>query len=78
MARKIKNVNKVKKSSKDDKAFIKVHKLKIKGVAIEGMTNGLTKGFSPIERPKEFKKKKLNKIGDHVPLKMDDLIGKTS
>lgn len=71
-----KNVKKVKKSSKDDKAVVYVHGVKMKGIMIGGMTDGQVRGLYPIKCLKELKKKKHKKIGDFIPFTMVDLIRK--
>lgn len=71
-------MKRVNKSSKDDKEVSNVHGVNMKSIMIGGTTVGPVGHISPIECLKELKKKKLKKIGDHIPLKIVDLIGKAS
>lgn len=64
--------------SKRDKNVINAHGGHMKGVVIGGITDGPTWGYSPIERPKEFKRKRLKNLGNHVLFTVTGLIEKWS
>lgn len=67
-----------KKIPKEDNDIINAHGVFMKGIVIGVTMNDPSKGLSPIERPKEFKRKKLKKVSNHVFLTMTDLIGARS
>lgn len=71
-----KSSKKLKKSSKEDIAGVNVQRVKMKGVAIEGLANGQVGGPSLIKQPNEIRNKKIKKTRDRAPLTMYDLIEK--
>lgn len=52
-----KTIKKNKKMSKGNDAVVNAHGVRMKWVVVSGMTDGSTRGSSPIEQPNEFKSK---------------------